>query len=369
MSEVNPHLPPWALDARMGANFLDPIRLGLALAVMVGHSFDLVAGVSHADPIGQLSHRATSISSLAVDGFFCISGFLIAASFLRSRGWRDYLARRVRRIYPAFAFANLLPPVLVPLLLLPVLFGFAFVSNLSVGKQVAFSLINTALLEPFDPLHPFTLNPSPILNGSLWTIRYEFTCYLLSGVVLMAPKGRRLLAAIALLALTTALRARFPGHSQLASWFSSHLPSLLEQVWQRFFGDFAAGMALFLNRERVPRSRPLAALAFVALVVALVFPTLLPVVVPLALTYLLFFIAFAQPNALIGHFQRMGDLSYGTYLYAFPVQQTVIMVLGPGASSPLAVLSLSLAPTLLLASGSWVLVERWFLRRRAYGPT
>ncbi len=351
-------LPPWANDARLRSNFLDPLRLALALAVMVGHAYDLLSGQVQTDPIGRLAGNATSLSSLAVDGFFSLSGFLVTASFLRSRGWRDFLSRRARRIYPAFALANLWPPLLAPVL------GLAAVSFSGPLTQSWFSLLHTLVLEGFDPRLPFPANPMHAFNASLWTIRYEATCYLLCGLVLWAPKGRRALTAGVLLALSALVSLTIVGHHQLATWALSHVPSLFDPVWRRFLPDFGAGAVLFLYREKVPRSRTLAAVCFGLLVTAmLVAPSALGVVVPVTLTYLLFFVAFAEPNAVVQRvFARVGDLSYGTYLYAFPVQQAAITVLGAQAT-PMTVLALSVPPTLVLAALSWWLVERRLLRR------
>jgi peptidoglycan/LPS O-acetylase OafA/YrhL len=58
------------------------------------------------------------------------------------------------------------------------------------------------------------------------------------------------------------------------------------------------------------------------------------------------------------------DLSYGIYLYSFPVEQAVVALGGP-AAGPLVVIAVALPVSGALALLSWVLVERRFLTRRS----
>jgi len=65
---------------------------------------------------------------------------------------------------------------------------------------------------------------------------------------------------------------------------------------------------------------------------------------------------------------RSGDYSYGVYVYAFPVQQTVVMLIGAHAT-PLAVFFYSLPVTLMLAYSSWHLIENPSLRLKRFFPS
>src|SRR5690349_11011701 len=82
------------------------IRLLLAAAVLYRHSFDLVAS-SHGDLTLDLIPPQTHIGRIALCFFMVVSGYLVAHSWQQSAGWRDFLRRRVLRIYPGFIAACL----------------------------------------------------------------------------------------------------------------------------------------------------------------------------------------------------------------------------------------------------------------------
>ncbi len=74
---------------------LNFLRLVLALTVLLSHARGL-GGFGQGGLI-----NGTTLGTIAVYGFFGISGYLIAASALRNRGGR-YLWQRCLRILPAF---------------------------------------------------------------------------------------------------------------------------------------------------------------------------------------------------------------------------------------------------------------------------
>jgi len=87
------------------------------------------------------------------------------------------------------------------------------------------------------------------------------------------------------------------------------------------------------------------------------------VVYSLAAPYLLFYFAYV-PGGFIRHYNRVGDYSYGVYIYAFPVQQTIAALI-PGVSV-LSMFLLSASVTLTLAMLSWHLLERYALGLKGY---
>ena len=76
-------------------NALNALRLGLAAEVILWHSFRVTGHDVSSKPVVQL------LFSVGVDGFFALSGFLIASSWLRHPQVRDYLVARGLRILPA----------------------------------------------------------------------------------------------------------------------------------------------------------------------------------------------------------------------------------------------------------------------------
>jgi peptidoglycan/LPS O-acetylase OafA/YrhL len=89
-------------------NNLNIIRLLLALAVIVSHSFPVALGPggdTREEPLYAWTHQQESSGAVAVDLFFLISGLLVTASWLRSKSMQDYLMKRILRIYPGFIVA------------------------------------------------------------------------------------------------------------------------------------------------------------------------------------------------------------------------------------------------------------------------
>jgi peptidoglycan/LPS O-acetylase OafA/YrhL len=63
---------------------------------------------------------------------------------------------------------------------------------------------------------------------------------------------------------------------------------------------------------------------------------------------------------------RRGDVSYGLYLLAFPVQQTLLAVWGGPHPAPLVLFAVSLPLTYALAYLSWRLVESQALKAKKH---
>ena len=102
-----------AWDSRK--NNFDFMRLAFAVLVIWSHAYPLGLGTEVSEPVFRATHRQWTGGALAVDSFFVMSGFLIAASALRSSTVLSFLKKRVMRIYPAF----LLLAVITLILFLP----------------------------------------------------------------------------------------------------------------------------------------------------------------------------------------------------------------------------------------------------------
>ena len=132
----------------------------------------------------------------------------------------------------------------------------------------------------------------------------------------------------------------------------------------RLLTCFMAGAAVYLNRHRVPINGTLfvaAAIVLATTVRLAIWPCL---VLPTAGLYCLLYVACLQckPTNAVG---RQTDLSYGVYLYAYPIQQLLVMH-GFGAGRPWRLTGWALGPALVVAWFSWTFVERPVLR---YKPT
>ena len=334
--------------ARQDGNNFDFLRFLLAALVVFSHSF-VIAGQGASEPLSWLSGSQTYLGEVAVNGFFVISGFLITASWTRSRNARDYFQKRVLRIYPGFVVICLLCALIVGPLgaASPATFFHQF-------SPVSF-LSHMLLLGKLDLPTTFHTNPVPDqVNGSLWTIKIEFECYLLIAALGLLGGFKRRLVPLALLLASCAV-------SGAASLHLRGLPALPEFAAEhlRFFVYFFAGMVFYLYRDKILYRLPLL-IGAVAVIAVGTWGRYLQAVMALPLTYLLMYAAF-RPSAALASFGQKRDLSYGLYLYAWPIQQILAALLVTrlhGAATAYLLFAAALLPALLCAWASWQLVEK-----------
>lgn len=348
-------LAPIGFDTRRANNF-NTLRLVMACAVIWSHSFALFRGSEDGEPISRLLNGVYNAGNIAVLAFFAISGFLISQSWCRSSSWKSYLRKRVSRILPGYLVAT----ALCSLVVVP-LFSTRSILDFTSGEWAG--LASNLLLQNY--IVQSDAFGGGAVNGSLWSIPYEFWCYL--GVLGLGLAGlfkvRAVFPAIAVIVMLGRvwldLNGVHPGGG------------LLERVigypyfWFNVLPPFMLGASIYLYRDVIPRS-PLIALGLGAAVIAAAH---LPIshlgqdiatrlIFPFALTYAIIFIAYSRVH--LGDAARFGDFSYGTYLYAFPIQQ--MLHYSVGQSLPFGVLLIvSVALSILAGAISWFLVEHWFV--------
>lgn len=324
------------------ANSLNALRLVFATTVLVSHSF-AIGGLGPEPRIGGVT-----IASLAVDGFFVISGYLITMSRLRSRSLGSYARRRFLRIYPGL-WVNLLVTValIVPLLL------WLEDDHTTLGNVARY--MQNVILPRADRVDWISSRGplSGIINGSLWTLQWEIAGYVALGVLgSIGLLGRRaaILSAMAAFTVLAAVEgaADVPA---LNGWYATN--------GIRFGLLFLAGASIFLLREKLSARAPIAAAAAVTLILSLLVLPDYRVVGAVPLAYLCIWLGARLPLSRLGASRRRrqpDDLSYGVYVYAFPLQQVVWALLGTGAN-PLLFIGLSLLFTFPVAFLSWRLIE------------
>jgi peptidoglycan/LPS O-acetylase OafA/YrhL len=337
------------------SNGIGFLRLFFATAVVWSHAFAL--GGFGADPVQRLTHGALTAGLLSVGCFFVLSGFLITRSFERVESLGRYLWHRCLRIFPGFWVCL----VVVALGVAPLLYlgqhgtlagfferpdtpwGFIFKNFLLRLNQLTVAGPYPSLAVPFD------------INSSLWTLAYEFYCYLAVGVGgivgILKRKTELVLAALVSLVLIYATVCGLRGMNDTP--YGILVLSL--------YVYFAAGVSAYLFRHRIPMRWDLAVLCALSLIAALPTPAY-GLVVPPSLSYLTLFAAMKLP---LRSFDRHIDLSYGVYIYAFPLQQLLAMyhlnALGVGPYFALGQIA-----AMLLALVSWFMVERPALQLKNY---
>lgn len=190
------------------------LRLALAGCVIFAHSPELIDGTRVREPFTAIGLPFT-LGEFAVRGFFILSGFLIAGSWLANPDIFSFLKKRVLRIYPAFIVCSL----------------FCLFMGSVVGGSVnwARSLGAIAILQQPYAAGAFAGSHIPALNGSMWTIIFEFACYVMTAALGMLGVLRGLRSSVMLLLASVALYfVPIPAHGigyyvgqllSLAPWF------------------------------------------------------------------------------------------------------------------------------------------------------
>ena len=341
-----------------GNNNFDFIRLSMASLVVWSHSFALYFGTEDHEPLSLLLNGDYNSGNIGVMGFFIISGFLVMQSFISTNSVKRYMGKRIRRIYPGYLVAT----SICALIVIPLYSSIRNLSALEVAKTFGANLL---LRNYFPPSNAFAANPEPgAIDGSLWSIPFEFWCYIgvaLLGVLLLLNRGRLLIALTATVILGRVvldLLDKKPGGGLIGlviGW---------PYLWFVILPSFLLGMVANSYQNVIPRSRVLLVILAAAVVASSrLSPHLTHIVAAPALAYATFFVAFSGSISL-HRTAAWGDFSYGTYLYAFPIQQMLFASWGH-ALNFISYFALSLCLSLLAGVGSWHLVEKWFVRRFA----
>lgn len=300
---------------------LDHLRMLAATAVIVSHAWPLALGLGAVEPLTVLTGH--SLGAWAVALFFFLSGLLVSRSAARRRTG-SFLAARVRRILPGLTAA----------LCVTLALAWATGSTAGPAEAARYLLRGLTLVSIEHRLtDAFAANPYPLaVNGPLWSLPHEVLAYALC---LMAHRAG-LMRSTGGVALVLALA--------LAAWVAAPVLPARLQGFAPLWLAFVLGMVV----QHLARGLPLAPAA--ALLLALGAPLGWPLAV-LALGYGALVVVLRLPAL-----PRAPDLSFGLYLYGWPLAQVVLHLL-PGLS-PGALAVTSLLATLPFAAASWHLVER-----------
>lgn len=323
----------------------DHLRIGLAMLIFVSHCLEV--------PYGDVASRAwlwplTPFLQGLLPMFFGLSGFLVIGSAVRTANIRVFLTFRVLRIVPALfteiALSALILGPLVTVLPLHAYFRdkefIAYFGSL-IGR-VRFTLPGV-----------FVTNPIPIVNRSLWTVGPEILCYVILALLMLAGFYKR---AKAMLFVTIV----YIGVCLLGDRYDLVVVHDVLPV-RTLVLAFLSGNLIYLWRDKIIYSLPLAGAAFV---LAMVFGALiaydnrmLALMYPstLLLVYIVAVIGLTSLPPL--PFFHRGDYSYGIYIYHTPIAQAIIYFF-PGIRTWWFTLLLATPITMLFAVGSWHFIEK-----------
>jgi peptidoglycan/LPS O-acetylase OafA/YrhL len=354
-------------------NSLNFLRLVLALIVVVSHvielgGFDVQNGLN-----------VTSFGTIAVYGFFGISGYLIAGSAVRNSAGR-YLWQRFLRIFPGFWVCLIVTAFVIGVI--------AWLSHPSVPHCGLSCYFDPPRNSPYGYVYKDSLlwmnqnsiagtptgGTAPLVwNGPMWTLSYEFICYvILLGLALVGILRHRglmlataigLWGAVALITLTPAFDDQFNVFNDFATMNLLKLAAV-----------FMVGALIFTYRDRIPDSGWLALGCGVLFLASLYLPTggrdpefvfsTSDILAPLV-AYPLLWLGIHLP------FERVGarnDYSYGVYIYGFPTSQ-LLLIWGVQRWGFAPYAALTVVTTILLAMASWWVIEKRALSFKKLDPS
>lgn len=321
-------------------NALNAWRLLLAVSVILWHSWPITGRSITFRPFEQF------IEQVGVDGFFAISGFLITASWLRRPRLRDFAVARALRIFPGLWVCLLVTAfVIAPI---SVLIQRGSVSELMASQTPIAYVLNNGLMNVYYAGIDGTPRGVPwpgVWNGSIWTLVFELICYV--GVAVLGVVGllKRRWVIPVLFVIAWVGTAYFP--------YPVFAMQTIPQMVFRFVVMFAAGALLYHYRDVIPARWSLVGVCAV-IVLGSMFLSNFRVLGALPLAYVVIVSGVLVRNARLN---LRNDLSYGIYIYAYPIQQ-LMAVLGLTALPIAVFFGIATLAVVPLAALSWFVVEK-----------
>lgn len=325
----------------------DAFRLLAATSVILSHCFAIGEGTEVSDPLAQLLGPGNQMGAYGVQVFFIMSGFLVARSVSRTESLKDLLLRRVLRIYPALTVC-----VLISAYLIAPFFIIKNQSDFITSWRSLGYVIHTLLMQPsgwIQDLHFYPREYGDNINGSLWTLQQEAQFY----IAIVA------LAAIHLFRAWVAALFVLLGTAMLLSKPDTFGPGLENLIYA--LPAISSGVLTHFIVQSFGRSRLLLFVCLILMVLSAFLGVLVDTFALLA-AYPLVFVGLSE-KLQVGNPTHYGDLTYGTYLYGWPITQIWRSMLGEGHSGWL-LFSITYPLALFCGFLSWHLIEKHMTMRR-----
>ncbi|WP_261806926.1 acyltransferase family protein [Lapidilactobacillus luobeiensis] len=317
-------------------NNFDIIRFFAAVLVIWFHSFPLTGRGNQYEFISSITKMETTAGEVGVMIFFIISGFLITMSFDHSKSLGRFLKARVLRIMPAYIVVILLSIFVLGPLLTTLPLKEYFTHPLT--KQYFLNLSLKSMHYNLPGVFANNIYPNAI-NGSIWTLWFEFVSYLMVAFLGVTKLLRKETSIGIYLLCLFLLLIKFPGF-----------------YYYIYFGlFFSAGMIFYQWRDKIILNGKLALLAILILIAGVQFNQFIPAA-SIGGSYLIFYLALG-PVHKFSNFTKYGDLSYGMYIYSFVIQQ-LLMSLFNNHLNQLENFLLALPISMIFAFLSWHLIEK-----------
>ncbi|WP_169334020.1 acyltransferase family protein [Cytophaga aurantiaca] len=336
------------------------MRIIAAAMVIVTHSLVLVGVGVEQDILYKMSGGEIMISTLGLRTFFVISGLLIMQSMDRSTSRGAFVWKRILRIFPGLIIC-----VLITVCIIGPVFTSKTITEYFQLRSTWSYLINLTLFKTQETLPSvFESNIVPVVNGSIWTLAYEFSYYMMVlGLSFIGIFKRKWIIFIVFFIFFVV---------QLINIYCTVPPKyfyflMYTDLRLNHFSDFGlyftSGVIAYLYRERISYTNKFAALALAGYVICIFFniPWLLKYV---ALPYLILYVGYLSINPRISMWGKNGDYSYGIYIYGMIVQQSILALLGVEID-PYLLSLIALITVFPFAWLSWHLVEKNALKLKS----
>ena len=331
------------------------LRFLAAFMVILSHNFSVWGQKA------PVLNEYSSFAGIGVDIFFVISGFLITKSWLNNPNIIVFFWNRGLRIFPGLIVITLFSVFIIGLL----------VTTLPIKEYllnpITWKYIGNIFLFPLRSNLPGVFENNPIqstINGALWSLPLEFFMYFSIAVIgITGLLNKRIFMLGTFLSL---LILDFYVHNNPKLYQDMYLFSFMP-IWMglRLFVYFFAGSISYLYREKIYINSKLAIIALFFLILPMRTQYIF-IISYIALPYLIFYFVYGINNLSMQNFGKYGDFSYGLYIYAWPIQQTLIYLFEPQINFLIFSISVSLI-TFFLAFISWHLIEEKALKLKIKG--
>jgi peptidoglycan/LPS O-acetylase OafA/YrhL len=330
---------------RLNINNFDFLRVVFAFTVAFAHLIEL-SDLEILKPFKVFFN-----TRLAIDGFFIVSGFLIAKSYENSTTIKDYIIRRAKRIIPAYAVV-----ILVSAFFLSAISTYSlseYFSNIQFWKYLTANLSFQNYLEPCLP-GVFETNKFCAVNGALWTIKLEEAFYLLVPVFYWLVRVKKfnfyvLIIIVYLLSVTYYMYFLSIDNYRIAK----QLPGALA-----FFGT---GIVFYKNFSLLQKWKDYIIIPCLIIFFLEHYILKTQLLKPVAFGFMVFYVAYSF--RFLNNFGKYGDFTYGIYIYHFPLIQLFVYLGLFNKYPPVLICVFVLMLTLLLAILSWYLIEIPYLSK------
>ncbi|QHQ63018.1 acyltransferase family protein [Anaerocolumna sedimenticola] len=334
--------------AKGRCNNFDFLRFIAAIFVIVSHSFPLVYGDNKKELFYIFTHGQLTFGNLAVKVFFIISGFLIARSWDNTNNIFQFMKARILRIFP-----GIITVVAISTFILGAIFT-TYPLKEYFQNENTYRYLSSITLYHMQYSLPGVFQDNiyqNAVNGSLWTLMHEFNCYILIGILgLLKLLKKQFILPLFLFTFTSyVMKWEFPG-----------LPQLSLKLAVCFF----AGTLFFCFKDIIKIRTTYFIISVAVLLLATQFRGF-EITSTILLPYIVLYLAFT-PHIKLNRFAAGGDLSYGIYIYAFPIQQIITHLFGETIQW-YTNLILAIPFVLLFSFLSWHFIEKPFINLKNMG--